>query len=545
MTISHSQRRIIRMAAMAALASALFAFALQQAFGPAADPTWIAAVAGGCGMLAACRFGGRRATAEDSSLQSMNGEVDGIMIGAAETSHFVDSIKKMIEKDVQSAREIADSSRDSARSIKQVALDAESASRAAGAVRAESATAAAEAKRGLHGIRDAREEARAACERMTALQETSRRVQGITELITQISAQTTLLAMNAAIEAARAGVHGRGFTVVAGEVRQLAQRTREANEQIASMVRNMREQAELAGTGMTVLNERVADAASNVESVHDALARIAELARASEEENLRMAEASRASVESTLSMASAIAAIRDNMLATETELPRAADSAMMLADRAEVIVELLANAGIASRHDTIRAAAQDAARQIEQLFAEAIASGKISEADLFDRRYVPIPNTNPPKHTTRFDAFTDRVLPAVQEKLLADMPNLIYAGAVDNNGYFPTHNKKFAKPLTGDYDTDLANNRTKRIFSDRTGKRCGSNTKPFLLQTYKRDTGEVMHDLSIPIRVGGKHWGGFRVGYRSHEHVAPAVATVPASASAAPAFTRMPALAAS
>jgi len=102
--------------------------------------------------------------------------------------------------------------------------------------------------------------------------------------------------------------------------------------------------------------------------------------------------------------------------------------------------------------------------------------------------------------------------------VLAALPHLAYAGAVDNNGYFPTHNKKFSQPLTGDYATDIINNRTKRIFSDRTGKRCGSNTKPFLLQTYKRDTGEVMHDLSVPIHVEGKHWGGFRVGYRSSSH---------------------------
>lgn len=33
------------------------------------------------------------------------------------------------------------------------------------------------------------------------------------------------------------------------------------------------------------------------------------------------------------------------------------------------------------------------------------------------------------------------------------------------------------------------------------------------MQTYKRDTGEVMHDLSVPIRVNGRHWGGFRIGY--------------------------------
>jgi methyl-accepting chemotaxis protein len=96
--------------------------------------------------------------------------------------------------------------------------------------------------------------------------------------------------------------------------------------------------------------------------------------------------------------------------------------------------------------------------------------------------------------------------------------------------------------LTGDYETDLVNNRTKRIFNDRTGSRCGSNTKPFLLQTYKRDTGEVMHDLSVPIYVGGKHWGGFRIGYRSSapaaEMVRVAAAPVPARPATVQAQTR-------
>ncbi len=173
---------------------------------------------------------------------------------------------------------------------------------------------------------------------------------------------------------------------------------------------------------------------------------------------------------------------------------------------------------MATPHDEIREAAQRAARDVGKLFEQAIASGRITREALFDRHYRPIPNTNPPKHNTKFDAFTDKVLPDLQEGVLAALPHLAYAGAVDNNGYFPTHNKKFSQPLTGDYATDMVNNRTKRIFSDRTGTRCGSNTKPFLLQTYKRDTGEVMHDLSVPIHVDGKHWGGFRIGYRSSSH---------------------------
>lgn len=93
--------------------------------------------------------------------------------------------------------------------------------------------------------------------------------------------------------------------------------------------------------------------------------------------------------------------------------------------------------------------------------------------------------------------------------------DILFAGAVDSHGYFPTHNLRYSQPLTGDHDIDLNNNRTKRIFDDRTGSRCGSNTQEYLLQTYKRDTGEIIHDISAPIFVNGKHWGGFRMGYKS------------------------------
>ncbi len=133
----------------------------------------------------------------------------------------------------------------------------------------------------------------------------------------------------------------------------------------------------------------------------------------------------------------------------------------------------------------------------------------------FDRNYAPIPATNPQKFSTRSDKFTDTHLPPIQEPILTRNGFMAYAGSVDNNGYFPTYNKRFAQPLTGDFEKDLLNNRTKRVFDDRTGSKCGSNTKSFLLQTYKRDTGEVMHDLSVPIYVSGRHWGGFRIGYQS------------------------------
>jgi methyl-accepting chemotaxis protein len=111
----------------------------------------------------------------------------------------------------------------------------------------------------------------------------------------------------------------------------------------------------------------------------------------------------------------------------------------------------------------------------------------------------------------------DRDLPAIQEKFLAKSAVLVFAILVDRNGYVPTHNRQYSQPLTGNRAVDLVSNRTKRIFGDPTGFNAARSEAPFLLQAYKRDTGEVFADMSVPVRVHGKHWGGVRMGYRRVE----------------------------
>lgn len=448
---------------------------------------------------------------------AVGNQTDHMMIGAAETAFFIESVKKKVELDVATAQKIVHGTEENADRMEQIAVSAEQASQVAADVCRVSVTGRVEVDRGLLRITQARQEAETASAVITELKARARRITGITETINEIAARTNLLALNAAIEAARAGEYGRGFAVVANEVRMLAQRTRDATDEIGIMVRTMNEKAEAAVHGMETVTNTVVQASVNVEEIRSVLERIEVSASTSEQEILRIAAASRDNVTITHRLVESITTIRDGMLATEQALPRAGASAMQLCGHAESLFSATVASRVSSPHDKIRAVAQDAAAQIGQLFSAAIADGKITAEALFDRRYAPIANTSPQKHSSSFDAFTDRTLPALQEAILDHMPNVAYAGAVDTNGYFPTHNRKFSKPLTGNYDVDLANNRTKRIFSDRTGTRCGASTDTFLLQTYKRDTGEVMHDLSVPIYVGERHWGGFRIGYRSVE----------------------------
>jgi methyl-accepting chemotaxis protein len=511
------QRRLFRYLLLAIIAAAVSAALASFSWlgGMTLPPFLLALLACIAGMTASPLVRRRSGDRYAAFASQVGVEIDHLMIGSAETSHFVDLIKKRVDQDLETTEDIVGRAQQTAQVTAQIASNAERASRVAADVRNESMAGRTEVDHGLRQISNAREDAHTASEMMGTLQEKSRRIHAITDVINEIAARTNLLALNAAIEAARAGEHGRGFAVVAGEVRQLAQRTKSATDDIGAMVREINEQAERAAAGMSDLTGKVMEAAQNVEKVHGFLGNIERSAGMSQDEIRQIAEASRQHVDTTQLIAEAISRIRDGMLTTESQLPLASKSAMMLTERAEGLFDAATTCGAETAHDQIRIVAQQAAQEIGMLFAKAVASGQISEAALFDRHYALIPGTNPPKHRTAFDAFTDRVLPEIQEPLLAQTPQLAYAGAVDNNGYFPTHNRKYSKPLTGDYDTDLANNRTKRIFNDRTGTRCGANTKPFLLQTYKRDTGEVMHDLSVPIYVNGKHWGGFRIGYRS------------------------------
>ena len=163
-------------------------------------------------------------------------------------------------------------------------------------------------------------------------------------------------------------------------------------------------------------------------------------------------------------------------------------------------------------------AVQDGAARAGRLFEAAIAAGDISEADLFDRDYVPVRGTDPQQHLSRCLEATDRLLPGIQEAMLDIDPRVVFCAAVDENGYLPTHNLKFSHPQGGDPVWNAANCRNRRMFNDRTGLGAGRNTRPFLLQTYRRDMGGgvfvMMKDASAPIYVNGRHWGGLRLAYR-------------------------------
>jgi HAMP domain-containing protein len=159
------------------------------------------------------------------------------------------------------------------------------------------------------------------------------------------------------------------------------------------------------------------------------------------------------------------------------------------------------------------------AKLVGKVIEEAIDNGVFSVKDAFDTDYEEIPGFKPAKYHTRYDSYLDKSILAMEDEFLKD-ESVVFAVAVDTNGYLPTHDTRYQKPITGDQAKDLVGNRTKRIFNDPVGIEAARNKEEAHQQVYHRDTGEVMWDISTPIFVKGKHWGGFRIGFSLEKTVA-------------------------
>jgi len=143
------------------------------------------------------------------------------------------------------------------------------------------------------GIDDLRDKVIDNTNMITELSNKTNEVSTVLEVITAIAEQTNLLALNAAIEAARAGEQGRGFAVVADEVRSLATRTRESIDEIQSTIGALQQDAKGAVSSMHDVSQQANEKADDVANVAELLVNISEEIKELDELNCQISEAAK------------------------------------------------------------------------------------------------------------------------------------------------------------------------------------------------------------------------------------------------------------
>jgi len=329
-------------------------------------------------------------------------------------------------------------------------------------------------------------------------------------LINAISSQTNLLALNAAIEAAHAGDAGKGFAVVADEVRKLATTALEAASQISTGMENMSRMVEaaIAGSAETLEHSRrTADISRRSSARFQTMtADLNGIAGAIADIDAQIGDiAGHAQV-----IADHAQEIQAGTATLDEEVRQSAEVAMEEGRETEGVIGILGRYWVGgTRYDEVFALVNGFKEEFERRLAALAA-----RADLWDTRYREVPGSNPAQFDVSYQGLFAAEMTDLYDRWAEALPGTAYAISAAMDGYAPAHHRKVSRPPTGHYETDLLYSRDRRKFTDTGAQRATRSEAAFLFQTYVRDTGEVLSDLSMPVMVQGRRWGTLRIGFK-------------------------------
>ncbi len=345
-------------------------------------------------------------------------------------------------------------------------------------------------------------------------------VRGVAQTIRSIAGQTNLLALNATIEAARAGDAGRGFAVVASEVKTLAGQTAEATKQIdetldtlTGEIEKLQQKSDQGAKNSIHSQEGTKKIGAAIEMVSQAVNKINDSLG-------HIGTNTKGITGSVNQVVDTLATLDQSLEESCNNISESKKRLIHLRGFGETLVQITNQLGIETVDSNFINEVKNTADQIGAAMEKAVEQNKLGINDLFDQNYQPIAGTDPQQLMTRSTSVLETILPQFQEDLLRRNPELIFAVSVDTNGYLPVHNRKYSQPQRpNDPAWNVANCRNRKIFNDRVGLAAGRNTKPFLFQAYRRDMGGgnfvMMKDISAPINVNGRHWGGLRIAVKN------------------------------
>jgi methyl-accepting chemotaxis protein len=401
-------------------------------------------------------------------------------------------------------------------------------------------------------------------DRIDSLVKNVKNVSEISQTIQNVAFQTKLLAFNASVEAARAGEHGKGFSVVAQEIQKLGDSTAIETKTIMELLNKINQDLGPSIDALSkskMLTEKTSENTKELNSFFEKISnliqssadqmQIISLLSSEQKNNMdqtysRMLETKKDTLE--VEKNTEELNLHSNDLSSIAEdafsifgkynvgtffnqtIDRAFEGCTLIQKSLEVLVN--------QKHCTID-------QIIAHEYVEIKGHNKDKLSHLFDVSRVPHSGFIPPKYICTYDSLVDLEIQSICENILNLDSRYKLVLFVDLNCFAITHNKVFSKDWTGIHEQDLIGNRIKRFFDDsavllrasRVGlgtnlnlptkvpyktfkdKNCiltedtSKSSPEFMVQTYTRDTGEVMSMVSMPVFVKSQRAGTLILGW--------------------------------
>jgi methyl-accepting chemotaxis protein len=298
---------------------------------------------------------------------------------ATEAAQAMDALDKAVRVVQQGNEAQREAIQQTEQAMRQAAAAVEEVAHSAQQMAASAQQASAIAQQGsqsveemLRTMRRIQQQAESSAEKVAQLDQLGQQIGNIVQTIEQIAEQTNLLALNAAIEAARAGEHGRGFAVVADEVRKLAEQAGTATKEIASLIADVRLGVELAVREMHATASGVTEGFQRSEQVGSALMQIVQAAQqvAGEVESVTaIAQQMSASVQQVLATISTVAqSASENVTATLQMVSSSEQVSSAIASVASISEEAAASAQqLTAANQQVAATAQELSKMAAEL----------------------------------------------------------------------------------------------------------------------------------------------------------------------------------
>jgi methyl-accepting chemotaxis protein len=435
-----------------------------------------------------------------------------VALSATRLQKVLSQASSSVSKQEEQAQLVFQSSQEATQAIDEVASSTMMIGEKNGANMQEVRSSSQELMKVLDQIKSIRELVNSFQDTVAKLSENSTNITHILSMVQDFSDQTNLLALNASIEAARAGDAGRGFAVVADEVRNLSRQVSVATGEIDKNIGEMTSLVESTRTSAVDIQDYVQNTEGFIESTN---AQFLKLVDDFEEVNSQLSGISAAIDELSYTNKQShqhVSEITNIAQEIKHEMDESQKHSSELEVATEETQELLSRFIIGyGGFESMILSGRKWAQQTTQAIQKLADSGH----NIFDTQYR---RTNDGQKPEKFDlSYTNEFEAQLQplfDRFISERSEFIYAIAVDKNGYAPAHHAKVSHPITGDFSVDNLKSRHRRIFvGNRAEIRRASHTSPFLLQTFIRDTGEVLNDLSIPIYINGQHWGALIMGF--------------------------------